>query len=151
MFRFMMVVCLIGCLACSRRAILDTSGHDTGSQYSANELSAKMQSVESDKYPPPKEWRKDAGRVITFIGLRAPSFKGPYQGVKVGEHVLDVRGGALYDVPEGSKVRVTGVLQLIRHPGDPYVVMQQGQAGSREPWNEWFVDATKVEVLSKPD
>ena len=87
------------------------------------------------------------------MGTRTPNYKGyPWPGVQVGSHVLDVRGGGLYKVPEGATVKVTGVLQLVRHPGDPVAVMQQGQGGyQRRPWNEWFIDATKIEVLAQPD
>jgi hypothetical protein len=121
----------------------------------ANRLSVSLQAGEIEYGPPPPSWRKNVGRKFSFVGTYETYGKGFItQGVRVGEYLIDVRGGDWYEIMSKSKVRVTGVLQHVRHPGDPALAnaSQQGISGGREnPWHEWFFDVTKIEVISKPE
>jgi hypothetical protein len=96
---------------------------------------------------PPDAWLASIGETIVFEGTPTAGHKGePVNGVRVGEHLVALRGVYLRNLNQDARVRITGKLRCIQHPGQPGVGVQ-GQMGSTRPRKEYFVEASKLEIL----
>ncbi|MFQ5734455.1 MAG: hypothetical protein ACE5KM_21175 [Planctomycetaceae bacterium] len=140
MLLLVVLALLVGCLQESQLATSPTANAITSS-----ELSAKLQSVENELCPPPQNWKSKLNQKITFVGVRTG---GKGASFRVGNSDLDVRGAEIESTQYNSPVRVTGILRVVYHPGDPTYLGQQGHDQSR-PWAEYFIDAITVEALEE--
>ena len=154
MHKLTIILCVV-IASCSKQPQVRTSEVVDERDFSDHVKLVSNRDGEIEQGAPPANWRTKVGQDISFVGTYEDFPKEFfYRGVRVGKHILDVRGSGIFDVPFGSEVRVTGVLQHVRHPGNPASANQQQQGSTswrKDPWHEWFVDATKIEVLSKPE
>ena len=106
--------------------------------------------TEPNSYPP-DAWLASIGETFVFEETPIAGYKGqPSNGVRVGRHFIAVRGAYLRNLNQDTHVRITGTLRCIQHPGQPGVGVQ-GQMGLSRAWNEYFVEASKLEILEPAD